>query len=82
MSITITVSEKTESKLRELAQQSGKDLAEVAVDIIERNIGSKHSKGRKNLSDMAGMFSSGVRDTAKNASEILRAELGKSSRGK
>jgi hypothetical protein len=83
MSITITVSERTESRLREIARRRGQDIAEVAGVIVEKNINSEDlslPRGKK-LSDMAGMFYGGDEHTAENASEILRAELGENSRG-
>lgn len=82
--MNINLSEKTESKLREIARQQGKDAADVAGAMIEEGIAREphRANGRRKLSEMAGMFYGGDEDTAENASEIMRAELGESSLGR
>lgn len=80
----VNVSEKAEIKLREIALQRGQDVADLAGVIIEKGLESEEHrpKGRRKLSDMAGMFYGGDENTAERASEILRAEMGENSRGR
>ncbi|MGD9562905.1 MAG: hypothetical protein AB7F88_11755 [Pyrinomonadaceae bacterium] len=82
--MNINLSEKTESKLREIARQQGKDAADLAGVMIEEGIAREpqRTNGRRKLSDMAGMFYGGDEDTAEMASEIMRADMGENSLGR
>lgn len=82
--MNVNLSEKAESKLREIARQRGKDAADIAGVFIEEGLAreSHGANGRKKLSEMAGMFYGGDEDTAEMASEIMRADLGENSLGR
>lgn len=82
--MNVNLSEKTETRLREIALQRGEDAADIAGVMIEEGLERESSKshGRKKLSDMAGMFYGGDENTAERASEIIRAELGENSLGR
>ena len=82
--MNINLSEKTESKLREIARQQGKDVADLAGVMIEEGLAREpnRSNGRRKLSEMAGMFYGGDEDTAERASDTMRAELGENSLGR
>ena len=77
----VNVSEKTESKIRQIANERGQDAADFAGLLLEEHILvlEPKPKGRIKLSDMAGMFYGGDGNTAENASEILRAGIKKES---
>ena len=79
--MNVNVSEQTEIRLRELAAQSGQDVADLAGVILDKNSGGGAAivKGKKKLSDLAEMFYGGDRNTAENASEILRTKINKRS---
>ncbi|MBX3287895.1 MAG: hypothetical protein KF855_00995 [Acidobacteria bacterium] len=94
MSITITVSEKTEKKIRKHVEQTGQDI-DTVVDNLGNLVdevwdehfpsenGAKKEEKKLTLEDLTGMFSSEKPvDTSSRASEILRAEMGLSSLGR
>lgn len=81
----INVSALTETRIRELAESSGQDAADLAGSLLDEAVQNRvrtSSKGRKSLSDLTGMFYGGPDDTSERASEILRAEMGLSSLGR
>ena len=82
--MNVNLSEKIETRLREIALQRGEDVSDLAGAMIEKGLEheSYKGKGRRKLSDMAGMFYGGHEDTAERASEIMRAELGENSLGR
>lgn len=82
--MNVNISEVTEIRIREIALSRGEDVADVAGSLLAEKVGeiTPISKKRKKLSDMAGMFYGGPGDTAERASEILRAEMGRSSLGR
>jgi hypothetical protein len=80
MSITITISEKTEKKIRKQAERSGQDVETIVSGLVEDvwderfpENGSERNgeNGSHALFRMAGMFSSGKTDTAERMHEIL-----------
>lgn len=75
--MNVNVSENIESKLRDIARQRGQDVADVAGIMLEEKVRDTEirSSGRKNLSDLAGIFFGGDGHTAENASKILRSEI-------
>jgi hypothetical protein len=80
----VNVSEKTENRIRELADKTGQDAADFAGSLLDEAVQDRavtSQKGRKSLSDLTGMFYGGPGDTSERASEILRAEMGLSSLG-
>lgn len=81
----VNVSEKTENRIRQLAEGIGRDPADLAGSLLDeavRELATTETTGRKTLSDLTGMFYGGPGDTAERASEILRAEMGLSSLGR
>jgi hypothetical protein len=80
MSITITVSEQTERKIRQQAKKAGRDVDKIVGDLIEEvwddhfpeNEKSGEDKAESPLAPFIGMFASGFTDTAERHSEILR----------
>lgn len=80
MSITITVSEGTEAKIRRRAESTGVDVEKIVSDLVEEawddhfpEEGHSNSETPEHpLARFTGMFSSGVTDTAERHSEILR----------
>ena len=80
MSITITVSEKTEEIIKSKADSSGKDVTDFLGEFIESSFSggnggsSRNNLGQHPLMRMAGMFSSGVTDTSERMHEILYSE--------
>ncbi|CAN5697810.1 hypothetical protein BH24ACI3_BH24ACI3_16890 [soil metagenome] len=90
MSITIDISEKTEKKIRRRAEKMGQSVDEVVGALVEgvwdeqfpEDEGNEPDGGRLTMNDLTGLFSSKTPvDTSQRASEILRAELGRSSLG-
>ena len=77
----VNVSEKTEIRIREIAQDRGQDAADFVGSILEEQVWEIEARpsGRNKLSDFAGMFYGGDGNTAENASEILRAGIKKES---
>ncbi len=77
MSITISVSEKTERIIRGKAEENGKDVAEFVGEFIEEKFAAENGEKRErkhNLLKFAGMFSSGKTDTFERMHEILYGE--------
>lgn len=87
MEITISVSERAEQKIRQQAEEHGKDVSEFVGEFVEENFANgkmnggdkientENKKERKhNLLKFAGMFSSGKTDTAERMHEILYSE--------
>lgn len=82
MSITITVSEETEKKIRKRAEKTGEAIDKVVSDLVEEvwdehfpeNGNDSSSKKPHSLFQMAGMFSSNVTDTSERMQEILYSE--------
>lgn len=85
MEITILVSERAEQKIREQAEEHGKDVSEFIGEFVEENFADGKFNGNDNASSekqperrfmrMKGMFSSGKTDTAKRMSELLKQEI-------
>lgn len=78
MSITISVSERTERIIREKAEQKGKDVAEFVGEFIEEKFAGENGeepKRKHNLLKFAGMFSGGDGKTSENYRKILREEI-------
>jgi len=80
MSITITISEKTERKIRKQAEKSGQDVEKIVSGLVEEVWGERfpengveqNGENRSHaLFRMAGMFSSGKTDTSERMDEIL-----------
>ncbi|MBX7061576.1 MAG: hypothetical protein K1X52_07940 [Pyrinomonadaceae bacterium] len=83
MSITITVSKRTEQKIRNQAARSGQDVEKIVSGLVEDvwderfpepdadRTGDSRPHG---LFQMAGMFSSNRTDTSERMHEILYAE--------
>jgi hypothetical protein len=76
MDITITISGKVEEKLSELAERDGKDVADVAVGLLEEKIeedfAEPRDEGENPFTPFTGMFSSGKTDTSERMQELLR----------
>lgn len=79
--MTVNVSEKIESKLKDLAIRNGRAVEDFAGDLLEEKTEEivKTQSPRKKLSDLAGMFYGGDGRTSENAKEILRLEIDKTS---
>jgi hypothetical protein len=83
MSITITVSEGTEAKIRRRAESTGVDVEKIVSDLVEEawdehfpeNARSHSESSQDPLAPFTGMFSSGFTDTAERHSEILRESV-------
>lgn len=83
--MNVHVSEKTENRIRELAESRGQDAADLAGSLLDEAVHEMVSTApdkHKALSDLTGIFYGGPGDTAERASEILRAEMGLPSQGK
>lgn len=91
MDITITISDIAVENIQEKAK--GRSVDDFVEEFIEENFANgsaadnlsgieKKPSRKRNLSDLAGMFSGGPGDTAERAPEILRAEMGISSLGR
>jgi hypothetical protein len=83
MSITITVSEKTEAKIKRRAERTGQSVDKVLGDLVEEVWDERFPENGNNstsaskphpLFRMAGMFNSGVTDTSERMHEILYSE--------
>ncbi len=83
MSITISISEKTEAKIRSRAAKTGKDVATVVGDLIEE-VWDEHSPKDETTDEMhsenplkpfIGMFSSGKTDTSGRYKDILLEDI-------
>lgn len=82
MSITITVSEKTEEIIKDKAGAEGKNVTDFLGEFVESSFSIHEENGRNGndkdkphpLMRMAGMFSSGVTDTSERMHEILYSE--------
>jgi hypothetical protein len=78
MDITITISGKTEEKLSELAKKNGKNIADVAVGLLDEKIEEEfvalinEDEYVNPFEKITGMFSSGRTDTSERMSELLR----------
>jgi hypothetical protein len=78
MDITITISGKTEEKLSELAKKNGKDVADVAVGLLDEKIEEEFAEAsgeeeyENPFAPFTGMFSSGKTDTSERMEELLR----------
>ncbi len=90
MSITIEISAKTEKKIRRRAEKMGQSVDEVVGALVEgvwdehfpEDESSETGGSRLTMNDLTALFSSKTPvDTSQRASEILRAELGRSSLG-
>jgi len=75
MDITISVSEKTEKKIRKRAEATGQDIGEIVGELVEEvwdehfpALNEKKSHREHSLFKMAGMFSSGYTDTSEHMS--------------
>ena len=86
MNITITVSEKTEQIIREMAKESGKDVSQFVGEFLEENFtnGQKNGSEQSKLPEikterrymrMKGMFSGGDGKSAERVKEIILAEI-------
>lgn len=83
MSITITVSEGTEAKIRRRAESTGVDVEKIVSDLVEEawdehfpeNGNPDSGASEDPLAPFTGMFSSGFTDTAERHSEILRESV-------
>lgn len=80
MDITITVSGKTERKIRKQAERSGQDVEKIVASLVEEAWDEHFPENGSDpvavdkphaLFRMAGMFSSGRTDTSERMSEIL-----------
>jgi hypothetical protein len=89
MSITISVSEKTEQKIRRQAARTGQDVGSVVANLVEDVWDERFPEIQSNgdidpksdseeyenpFKPFIGMFSSGKTDTSERMSEILYAE--------
>ncbi|HXG83967.1 MAG TPA: hypothetical protein VNI84_08060 [Pyrinomonadaceae bacterium] len=79
--MNVNVSEKVESKLKELASRNGQNAKDFAGVLLEEKIEEtfQTQSRKKKLSELAGMFYGGDGNTAENAEEILMSEIDKSS---
>ena len=84
MDITITIPDDVAEIIGAL--ENGKPVDTVIRELVEEKYASRARpglEGRLTFADLAGMFSSSEPvDTARRASEILRAEMGISGRGR
>jgi hypothetical protein len=77
MDITITISGKTEERLSELAKKNGKDVADVAVGLLDEKIEEDFAESVNEdeyvnpFAAFTGMFASGKTDTSERMHEIL-----------
>lgn len=81
MSITITVSENTEQKIRKRARTVGQNADKIVSDLVEEvwderfpENGVRTPSKPHSLFEMAGMFRSSVSDTSERMQEILNSE--------
>lgn len=83
MDITISVSEKTEQKIRRRAEKTGQNMDKVVSDLVEEvwddhfpeNGNRPEEEEYKNpFEPFLGMFSSGKTDTSERMHEILYSE--------
>jgi hypothetical protein len=83
MSITITVSERTEAKIRRRAERIGVDAEKIVSDLVEEAWDEQFPEKGDNLEKkehrnpfepFIGMFSSGKTDTSERMHEILYSE--------
>lgn len=74
----INLSKTAETKIRRIAKSRGRDIADVAGELLEERVLEIEldKPPQKTLADMSGMFYGGPGDTAERSSEILRAEFG------
>jgi hypothetical protein len=77
--VNINISEKVESKLKDLAMQNGKAVEDFAADLLEEKTEEiiQKSSRKKKLSDLAGIFYGGDGKTSENAKKILMSEIDK-----
>lgn len=77
----VNISEKVESKLKDLAMRNGKAVEDFAGDLLEEKLEETIQKQtrKKKLSDLAGTFYGGDGKTSENAKEILMSEIDKTS---
>ena len=81
MSITISVSEKTEQIIREKAEEIGKDASDFAGHLLEEKVKEEfpEKKGEEKYENpfepFIGMFASGITDTSTRYKKILREEI-------
>jgi hypothetical protein len=81
MSITITVSEKTEKKIRQHVAETGQDIDEVVGSLVDEvwdehfpKGGSTREQKPHSLFRLAGKYSSSRTDTSERMSEVLYSE--------
>ncbi len=79
--MNVNISEKVESKLKDLALRNGKTVEDFAGDLLEEKLEETIQKQprKKKLSDLAGIFYGGDGKTSENAKEILMSEIDKKS---
>jgi len=79
--MNVNVSEKIESKLKDLAVRNGKAVEDFAGNLLEEKTKEiiQTQPRKKKLSDLAGIFYGGDGKTSKNAAEILMLEIDKTS---
>lgn len=79
--MNINISEKVESKLKDLAMRNGKAVEDFAADLLEEKAEEiiQKSSPKKKLSDLAGIFYGGDGKTSENAKKILISEIDKTS---
>ena len=79
--MNVNISEKVESKLKDLAMRNGKAVEDFAGDLLEEKLEEtiQNPTQKKKLSDLAGIFYGGDGKTSKNAKEILMSEIDKTS---
>ena len=76
--MNVNISEKVESKLKDLAMRNGKAVEDFAGDLLEEKLEETIQKQpKKKLSDLAGIFYGGDGKTSENAKEILMSEIDK-----
>ncbi|MCY7345639.1 MAG: hypothetical protein LH614_05395 [Pyrinomonadaceae bacterium] len=79
--MNVNISEKIESKLKDLAIRNGKAVEDFAGVLLEEKTEEiiKTQPRKKKLSDLAGLFYGGDGKTSENAAEILMSEIDKTS---
>ncbi len=79
--MNVNISEKVESKLKDLAMRNGKAVEDFAGDLLEQKLEETIQKQprKKKLSDLAGIFYGGDGKTSENAKEILMSEIDRTS---
>jgi ferritin-like protein len=77
--MNVNLSEKAETKIKELALQKGQRAEDLAGVLLEEKIEEtmREMPRKKKLSELAGIFYGGDGKTAANAEEILISEIDK-----